>query len=55
MKVAVVSPRFPPEPGGVEQYAAWVARTLRDAGHDVTVITTGRSRRTEDARTTASR
>jgi glycosyltransferase involved in cell wall biosynthesis len=29
----------------VEQYAAWVARTLRDAGHDVTVVTTGRSRR----------
>jgi len=45
VKVAVVTPRFPPEPGGVEQYAAWVARTLRAAGHDVTVITTGRSRR----------
>jgi glycosyltransferase involved in cell wall biosynthesis len=47
LRVAVVTPRFPPEPGGVEQYAAWVARTLRDAGHDVTVICTGRSRRTE--------
>jgi glycosyltransferase involved in cell wall biosynthesis len=40
-----VTPRFAPDPGGVEQYAAWVARTLRDAGHEVTVITTGRSRR----------
>ena len=42
MRVAVVTPRFPPDPGGVEQYAAWVARTLRDRGHDVTVIATGR-------------
>lgn len=41
MRAAVVTPRFPPDPGGVEQYAAWVARTLRDRGHDVTVITTG--------------
>lgn len=47
MRVAVVTPRFPPEPGGVEQYAAWVARTLRDAGHEVTVVTTGRARRIE--------
>ncbi|WP_395692169.1 glycosyltransferase family 4 protein [Nocardioides sp.] len=46
MRVAVVTPRFPPDPGGVEQYAAWVVRTLRDAGHDVRVVTTGRSRRT---------
>ncbi|MFC5494121.1 glycosyltransferase family 4 protein [Nocardioides caricicola] len=46
MRVAVVSPRFAPEPGGVEQYAAWVARTLRDRGHDVIVVTTGRARRT---------
>lgn len=36
-----MTPRFPPDPGGVEQYAAWVARTLRDRGHDVTVVTTG--------------
>src|SRR6202008_986685 len=40
-----VTPRFPPDAGGVEQYAAWVARTLRDAGHDVLVVTTGRGRR----------
>jgi glycosyltransferase involved in cell wall biosynthesis len=42
VKVAVVSPRFAPEPGGVEQYAAWVARTLRDRGHEVLVVTTAR-------------
>ncbi len=41
-----MTPRFPPDAGGVEQYAAWVARTLRDAGHEVTVITSGRGRRT---------
>ncbi|WP_028637482.1 glycosyltransferase family 4 protein [Nocardioides sp. URHA0032] len=45
MRVAIVTPRFPPDPGGVEQYAAWVARTVRDAGHDVLVVTTGRGRR----------
>ena len=39
--VAVVSPRFPPDAGGVEEYAAWVAETLQRAGHRVTVITTG--------------
>jgi len=41
-RVAVLSPRFPPDAGGVEEYAAWVARSLRAAGHDVTVVTTGR-------------
>lgn len=41
MRAVIVTPRFPPDPGGVEQYAAWVARTLRDRGHDVTVVTTG--------------
>ncbi|KQW49046.1 hypothetical protein ASC77_10090 [Nocardioides sp. Root1257] len=41
MKAAVVTPRFPPDTGGVEQYAAWVARTLVGAGHEVVVITTG--------------
>lgn len=46
MRVAVVTPRFPPDPGGAEQYAAWVARTMRDAGHEVLVITTGDSTRT---------
>ncbi len=48
-RVALVTPRFPPEVGGMEEYAGWVARTLRDAGQlDVTVITTGRSRRTTE-------
>lgn len=46
MRVAVVTPRFAPEPGGVEQYAAWVARTVRAAGHEVAVVTTGRGPRT---------
>ncbi len=41
-RVAVLTPRFPPDAGGVEEYAAWVARSLRDAGHEVTVVTTGR-------------
>ncbi|MEP9362046.1 glycosyltransferase family 4 protein [Nocardioides sp. CN2-186] len=41
MKVAIVTPRFPPDAGGVEEYAAWVARTLVDAGHEVVVISTG--------------
>lgn len=45
VKVAVVTPRFPPDAGGVEEYAAWVARTVRDAGHQVRVIATGRARR----------
>jgi glycosyltransferase involved in cell wall biosynthesis len=49
LHVAVVTPRFVPEPGGVEQYSAWVAGVLRDAGHRVTVITTGRSRRASRA------
>lgn len=40
-RVAVLTPRFPPDAGGVEEYAAWVARSLRDAGHEVTVVTTG--------------
>ncbi|MET0840264.1 MAG: glycosyltransferase family 4 protein [Marmoricola sp.] len=41
--VAIVTPRFPPDAGGVEEYAAWVAETLQRAGHRVTVITTGAS------------
>lgn len=46
MRIAVVTPRYPPDPGGVEQYAAWAARTLRDAGHEVTVVTTHPAART---------
>jgi glycosyltransferase involved in cell wall biosynthesis len=47
MKVALVTPRFPPDIGGLETYVGWVAQVLH-AAHDceVTVITTGISRRT---------
>ena len=41
-RVALVTPRFPPDVGGLEKYVGWVAETLRDSGRfDVTVITTG--------------
>jgi len=47
MRVAIVSPRFPPDLGGLEAYVGRLAETLRDEpGCAVTVITTGRSRRT---------
>jgi glycosyltransferase involved in cell wall biosynthesis len=47
LKVALVTPRFPPEIGGMEGYVGWVAEMLQRSGHyDVTVITTGRSVRT---------
>lgn len=46
LRVAVVTPRYPPEVGGLEGYVARVATTLHRAGSEVTVITTGRSRRT---------
>jgi glycosyltransferase involved in cell wall biosynthesis len=39
-RVAVVTPRFPPQVGGMERYAGWTAETLAAAGHDVTVIST---------------
>lgn len=46
MKVALVTPRFPPDIGGLETYVGWVAETLHASpGHEVTVITTGRSLR----------
>ena len=49
MKVALVTPRFPPDVGGVERYVAWLAGALRRRGHDVTVVTThpGRGERRE--------
>ena len=40
----MVTPRYPPHLGGVESYAAWVARTCRDAGHEVLVLTTAEGR-----------
>ena len=42
LKVALVTPRFPPDVGGLEEYVAWVAHVLQASGrYDVTVITTG--------------
>lgn len=38
--VAVVAPRFPPDVGGLEYYAFRTAVALREAGHQVTVIST---------------
>jgi glycosyltransferase involved in cell wall biosynthesis len=46
VRLALVTPRFPPEIGGLEGYVGRVAETLQDTGEiDVTVITTGRSPR----------
>jgi glycosyltransferase involved in cell wall biosynthesis len=46
MKVALVTPRFPPDVGGLESYVGWVAETLRDTPScEVTVVTTGAGRR----------
>lgn len=48
LKVALVTPRFPPDTGGLENYVAEVAETLRSTGScEVTVIATtpgGRTR-----------
>ena len=47
MRVALVTPRFPPHVGGLETYVGWVAETLRDdPSCDVVVITTAVGRRT---------
>lgn len=40
MHVTFVVPRFHPYPGGYENYILWLARHLRDRGHEVTVLTT---------------
>jgi glycosyltransferase involved in cell wall biosynthesis len=46
IRLALVTPRFPPDIGGLESYVGRVAEMLRATGdYDVTVITTGRSRR----------
>jgi glycosyltransferase involved in cell wall biosynthesis len=50
MRVVLVTPRFPPDIGGVERYVAWLAAALhRHPEHDVTVVTThpGRGERRE--------
>lgn len=39
MKVALVSPEFPPEKGGIQTYACEYALELAGRGHDVTVFT----------------
>jgi glycosyltransferase involved in cell wall biosynthesis len=40
MKVVLVTPRFPPDIGGVERYVARLAQALRARGeHEVTVVT----------------
>ncbi len=47
VRAALVTPRFPPEVGGVERYVLRVAEALRDSGrYDVTVVTSSGSRRT---------
>jgi glycosyltransferase involved in cell wall biosynthesis len=45
VRVALVTPRFPPDVGGVEQYVGWAARLLDREGFEVSVVSTGRSRR----------
>lgn len=47
MRVLLAAPRFPPDVGGLESYAGWVARTLAASpDHDVRVVTShsGRGR-----------
>lgn len=39
MRIAIVSPEFPPEFGGMQTYAAEFAAELVQRGHDVTVFT----------------
>lgn len=39
MRVAIVSPEFPPDIGGVETYAFEYVKELASRGHDVTVFT----------------
>jgi glycosyltransferase involved in cell wall biosynthesis len=47
LKVALVTPRFPPDIGGLEGYVGWVADVLQASGRfEVTVITTGTGPRT---------
>jgi glycosyltransferase involved in cell wall biosynthesis len=46
VKVALVTPRVPPDIGGMEGYVGWVAETLQSSGRfEVTVITTTEGRR----------
>ena len=46
LRVALVTPRFPPDTGGLEQYVGWLARMLHDSSrHEVVVVTTTAGRR----------
>ena len=48
VRVAEVTPHYPPSVGGLERYTHRVAQALRDdPGFEVVVITTGTGRRTE--------
>lgn len=40
MKILQVTPRYPPQSGGVETHVREISERLVDCGHDVTVITT---------------
>src|SRR5215213_2651922 len=44
MKVVIVAPYYPPHTGGVEVYAANMAKRLQMLGWEVVVITTSRRR-----------
>lgn len=46
VRVAVVTPRFPPALGGMERYVGWTAQALHRAGLDVTVVSTSPTART---------
>ena len=39
MRIAIVSPEFPPDIGGVETYAFEYVKELASRGHEVTVFT----------------
>lgn len=41
MRILLITGRYPPEPCGVGDYSAWLAKTLCGSGHDVIVLTSG--------------
>lgn len=45
-RIAVVAPRYPPDLGGLENYARWGVDALRRAGMDVVVVSTHRGKGT---------
>jgi phosphatidylinositol alpha-1,6-mannosyltransferase len=50
MRIAIVSPEFPPDIGGVETYAFEYVKELASRGHQVTVFTVRHSRGEADLR-----